>query len=95
MQHMNTVILPSLGHLGGKSTISQNTTCNWLVKLGYQSGEVKKGLYIDGHEQPDVIQAYEKFLRHIALYRKYVWPSWGCCSYIITFNFPQTDAGGR
>ena len=47
--------------------ISYTTTYNWLLRLGFYKSEVKKGVYVDGHKQEDVI-AYrqEVFLPIIA-----------------------------
>jgi len=59
-QHVNTVILPALGV---KATITESTAQRWLrLKLGYQSKESKKGMYVDSHERPDVIKEREEFL---------------------------------
>jgi hypothetical protein len=53
-QHVNDVILPALQI---KGAISESTAQRWLrFKLGYQCKESKKGLYVDGHERPDVIK---------------------------------------
>lgn len=62
-QHVNTVILPALGV---EATITELTAQRWLrLKLGYQSKESKKGMYVDGHERPDVIKEREEFLDQI------------------------------
>ena len=62
-RHVNTVILPALGI---NATISESTALRWLkFKLGYQSKEAKKGVYVDGHERPDVIKEREGFLEKI------------------------------
>jgi len=61
--HVNTVILPALRI---NATISESTALCWLkFKLGYQSKEAKKGVYVDGHERPDVIKEREGFLEKI------------------------------
>jgi hypothetical protein len=55
-QHVNNVILPALGIRGA---IADSTVRRWLrSKLGYDSEckESKKGVYVDGHERPDVIE---------------------------------------
>lgn len=36
--------------------IRARTARNWLAKLGFNYAEVKKGVYIDGHEREDVVQ---------------------------------------
>jgi len=59
-QEVNTVILPALEVTG---TISESTAQQWLrCKLGYQSKEAKKGVYIDGHERLDVIKERQEFV---------------------------------
>lgn len=62
-QHVNTVILPALGI---NATITESTAQRWLrLKLGYACKEARKGLYVDGHERPDVIKEREAFLDRI------------------------------
>jgi hypothetical protein len=41
---------------------------SWLKKLGYSCKDVKKGVYFDGHEQPDVVKAQKMFLDKISQY---------------------------
>ena len=52
--HLTHIIFPSLRMSDAASSISEST-CQWLHKLGYRSLEVHKGLYVDGHEHPDII----------------------------------------
>lgn len=67
--HVNTVLLPALGI---NATISESTAQRWLkFKLGYQSKEAKKGLYVDGHERPDVIKERQAFIEKI--FDKFEW----------------------
>ena len=68
--HVNEVIIPALELTKKETTISERTAVNWLKKLGYSCKDVKKGVYFDGHERPDVIEARKKFLAEIA---KYEW----------------------
>jgi hypothetical protein len=51
---INTEILPDLG-ITPKKPISTCIAHRWLIKLGWQYMQVKKGVYMDGHEQPDVV----------------------------------------
>lgn len=46
-------ILPSLGHML-KGPLSDRTMRRWLVKLGWRRKELRKGVYMDGHERQDV-----------------------------------------
>ena len=41
---------------GAKTTISLQTTQCWLKKLDWHYGNAKQGVYIDSHEQEDVIK---------------------------------------
>lgn len=61
-KEINEVIVPTLGFTGREATISKQTARNWLWKLGYVCVEVRKGLYHDGHEWPDVVEMRKKFL---------------------------------
>jgi len=69
-QHINEAISPALGLTGQSATISERTARNWLRKLGYSCVEVRKGLYHDGHERPDVVASRKKFLEEMAQYEK-------------------------
>ncbi|KAF8139716.1 hypothetical protein EV363DRAFT_1392657 [Boletus edulis] len=63
MKQVNEVIMPSLGlDLDGQN-ISEATARQWLAKLGYELKEVKKGIYVDGHEWEDVVTYRTTFLR--------------------------------
>jgi hypothetical protein len=52
---VNTEILAALG-ISPKQPISERTARRWLVRLGYRRTLIKKGVYMDGHERPDVVQ---------------------------------------
>ena len=69
-QHVNEVILPAIGI---KATITELTAQRWLrFKLGYECREAKKGIYMDGHERPDVIKEREDFIGQIFRLERYV-----------------------
>lgn len=71
-KHVNKTILPALGIQG---TISEPTAQRWLkFRLGYECKEAKKGIYIDGHERPDVIREREAFINQLDGYERYVAP---------------------
>jgi hypothetical protein len=54
-QHtLNTQILPTLGYPPTK-TLSEQMARRWLIKLEWWHTTLKKGVYTDGHERPDVI----------------------------------------
>jgi hypothetical protein len=62
-QHVNNIILPTLGI---KGTIAESTAHRWLrYKLGYECKEARKGMYVDGHERPDVIEERNAFIEQI------------------------------
>ena len=43
--------------------IKSRTARNWLHKLGFEYKDVKKDVFIDGHERPDVVQDRQIFLK--------------------------------
>jgi hypothetical protein len=58
--HVNNTILPALG-IDGK--IVESTAQRWLkFRLGYECKEAQKGMYVDGHERPDVIKERTEFI---------------------------------
>jgi len=69
-REINKTIVPALRFTGPEATISEWTARNWLQKLGYSCVEVRKGLYHDGHEWPDVVEARKKFLDEMTKYEK-------------------------
>ncbi|KAF7984096.1 hypothetical protein HWV62_16698 [Athelia sp. TMB] len=71
-RHVNNIILPTLGLTGPNDRICTHTAWNWPKKLGYICKDVKKGIYVDGHEQPNVIAYHEKFLKEIASYERFM-----------------------
>ena len=50
-KHVNKVILPTLQLTTKKASICERTAIRWLKKLGYECKDVKKGIYVDGHER--------------------------------------------
>jgi hypothetical protein len=65
---LNEWILPSLGHVPMESGVSLHMAWKWLFKLGWWHTEMKKGVYMDGHERPDVVEFHNKvFLPLMAL----------------------------
>jgi hypothetical protein len=53
---LNERILPSLGYQLRGTGLSLRTARRWLYKLGWRHTELKKGVYMDGHERPDVVE---------------------------------------
>jgi len=51
---INIEILPRLIVLYNKG-ISRACTYRWLLRLGFYTLEVKKGVYINGHKREDVV----------------------------------------
>jgi hypothetical protein len=65
--HVNDIILPALG-INGK--IIESTAQCWLkFRLEYECKEAKKGMYVDGHEHPDVLKERSEFIDK--LFNKY------------------------
>ena len=48
-----------------KTVIKPRTACIWLNKLGYQYTDIKKGVFLDGHERPDVVEYRAQFLKEL------------------------------
>ena len=71
-KHVNEAICPALRLTGDNAKISERTAINWLHKLGYSYTNVCKGLYFNGHECPDVIEAQVKFLEKMKQYERSV-----------------------
>ena len=62
MDHFRYAIFPGLGI---DKTISRSTTRRILHDVGYQHQRYKKGMYVDGHERPDVVEARKSFVNII------------------------------
>lgn len=43
--------------------IKSRTARKWLHKLGFQYKDIKRDIFIDGYERPDVVEDRQKFLR--------------------------------
>ncbi|CAG8742762.1 17712_t:CDS:2 [Rhizophagus irregularis] len=69
VDYVKNVVFPSLG-IEQETTISTRMTRNWLNKMGFEFKQFKKGVYVDGHERPDVIAYRSKFLEQMASYEK-------------------------
>ena len=48
-----------------KTVIKPRTAYIWLNKLGYQYTDIKKGVFLDGHEQPGVVKYRAQFLKKL------------------------------
>jgi hypothetical protein len=53
---LNGQILPSLRYMLTGSGLSLRMARRWLCKLGWRCMELRKGVYMDGHERPDVVE---------------------------------------
>ena len=56
-RYVNQFLFPKLGI---EDTISETSAVRWLKRLGFKLSQVQKGVYVDGHEQPDVVEAHKK-----------------------------------
>ena len=56
----NTVLDP-----GYPRSVSVETARKWLHDLGFYVLQMSKGVFIDGHERPDVVESRENFLGKI------------------------------
>lgn len=67
---LNECILPSLGYTLTNG-LSERTAQRWLVNLGWRSKVLRKGIYMDGHERPDVVEYHNNvFLCDMASHQK-------------------------
>ena len=61
-RYVNHFLFPSLGI---ESEISESTAVRWFKKLGFGLRKVSKGIYVDGHEREDVVQAHHDFIEYM------------------------------
>jgi hypothetical protein len=61
-RYVNKFLLPSLRL---EDSISEATAVRWLTKLGFKLSRVQKGVYVDGHERPDVVEARQVFIDYM------------------------------
>ena len=63
-QWVNNELLPnSVLEPGYPRRVSVETARKWLHDLGFDVLQLAKGVFIDGHERPDVVESRVKFLR--------------------------------
>ena len=63
-QWVNNELLPnSVLEPGYPRRVSVETARKWLHALGFEILQRSKGVYIDGHEHPDVVESRVKFLK--------------------------------
>ncbi|KAL4063818.1 hypothetical protein J3A83DRAFT_4361906 [Scleroderma citrinum] len=73
IKQINTIILLSLGLDAAGQKISDGAACRWLGKLGYELKECKKGIYVDGHEQEDMVAYCKEFLDMFDKNERYIY----------------------
>lgn len=67
---LNNIILPDLG-IALKAPLSNRTARRWMHRLGFRQAVLRKGVYMDGHERPDVVKYRETvFLPAMAQYER-------------------------
>ncbi|CAG8838216.1 3651_t:CDS:2, partial [Racocetra persica] len=67
-KHVNEEILPSLC-FDSSPTIYIQTVHKWLKTFGFEYLEIRKGMYMNGHEHMDVVAYCERFLERMVLYK--------------------------
>ena len=61
---VNKTLLPNWTlEPGFPRRISVETARKWLHEMGFEVLTARKGIFVNGHERPDVIESREKFLR--------------------------------
>jgi hypothetical protein len=71
-QTLSTVLIPdpkNPENCRNRRGIKSRTARNWLHRLGYSWRDIKKGVFIDGHERPDVIESRWEFLGQMKVSR--------------------------
>ena len=53
-------------------TIRSRTARTWLRKLGYVYKDVRKDVFVDRHERPDVVKDCANFLRKMEELKPYI-----------------------
>ena len=53
-----------------KPSITDHTARRWLSKLGWRYGRHKNGMYVDGHEQQDVVDYRQAFVLRFKEYER-------------------------
>jgi hypothetical protein len=54
-----------------QGSIVESTAQRWLrFRLGYQCKEAKRGIYINGHEHPDVIEERKEYIKNVGRYEQ-------------------------
>lgn len=56
----------------GPAGIRSRTARRWLNRLGYNWQDVKKGVFLDGHEREDVVQYRHEFLKEMKEMQPYL-----------------------
>ena len=73
LKYLNDELLPPLVNEGlfppAYLNVSKSTAGNWLKRLGWVYGLIKKGAYTDGHDAPDTVTAHNAFLTRLKLAR--------------------------
>ena len=62
-QWVNNELLNSVLDPGYPRRVSVETARKWLHELGFEILQRSKGVFIDGHERPDVVELRVQFLR--------------------------------
>ncbi|CAG8683375.1 12306_t:CDS:2 [Funneliformis caledonium] len=62
IDYVKNIVFPSLG-IEQETTKSTKTVRKWLKKMEFEFKRFTKGVYVDGHERPNVIEySYEKLM---------------------------------
>ena len=81
-QWVNNELLPnSVLDPGYPRRVSVETARKWLHELGFEILQLSKGVFIDGHERPDVVESRVKFLKTMTE-----------CGFLRTDNAPTEEA---
>lgn len=65
-------IIQADGSIDRHINVRSRTARRWLHQLGYSWRDVRKGVFIDGHERSDVVEYRKKFLAEIQALKPYL-----------------------
>lgn len=69
-RHVDSVILPKFSVV--QKTISETSCYNYMKNWGFMYKAHTKGVYIDGHERPDVVEYRVEWVARMKGYQKFM-----------------------
>lgn len=70
--YIEEVVFPTKIGSIKKDTIGEETCRRYMHLWGFEYDELKKGVFYDGHERPDVVKYRQEWLKKMFTYKKYM-----------------------